>query len=65
MQEQDKEFKIGQKVRYIGGDPDAFVEVGQEGIVHSTDSYWEDCVVFEFNGFNFQDVKKSCLEIVE
>lgn len=33
MQEQNKEFKIGQKVRYLGGDPDAFVKDNIEGII--------------------------------
>jgi len=72
MQEQDKEFKIGQKVRYLGGDPDAFAEDIIEGIIEDDILYWEDsvCVYFE-KGLNnnltsySQFVLKSCLEVVE
>ena len=72
MQEQDKEFKIGQKVCYLGGDPDAFVEDNIEGIIEDDILYWGDsvCVYFE-KGLNnnligySQIILKSCLEIVE
>ena len=72
MQEQNKEFKIGQKVRYLGGDPDAFAEDNIEGIIEDDILYWEDsvCVYFE-KGLNnnltsySQFVLKSCLEVVE
>ena len=69
MQEQDKEFKIGQKVRYLGGDPDAFVKDNIEGIIEDDILYWGDsvCVYFEEDNLTnyFQIVLKSCLEIVE
>ena len=72
MQEQDKEFKIGQKVRYLGGDPDAFVKDNIEGIIEDNVLYWGDSVRVSFeetlndNRKNFsQIVLKSCLEIVE
>ena len=72
MQEQNKEFKIGQKVRYLGADPDAFAEDNIEGIIEDDILYWEDsvCVYFE-KGLNnnltsySQFVLKSCLEVVE
>ena len=72
MQEQDKEFKIGQKVRYLGGDPDAFIKDNIEGIIEDDPLYWGDsmCVYFEevlSNGnlmtYN-QIVLKSCLEVI-
>ena len=72
MQEQDKEFKIGQKVRYLGGDPDAFVKDNIEGIIEDDVLYWGDSVRVSFeetlndNRKNFsQIVLKSCLEILE
>ena len=73
MQEQDKEFKIGQKVRYIGGDPDAFIKDNIEGIIEDDALYWGDSMYVYFeevlsNGnlmtYN-QIVLKSCLEIIE
>ena len=72
MQEQDKEFKIGQKVRYLGGDPDAFVKDNIEGIIEEDVLYWGDSVRVYFeevlnNNLTIypQIVLKSCLEIVE
>ena len=72
MQEQDKEFKIGQKVRYLGGDPDAFVKDNIEGIIEDDILYWGDSVrVYFEKGLNnnltsySQIVLKSCLEVVE
>ena len=72
MQEQDKEFKIGQKVRYLGGDPDVFVKDNIEGIIKEDVLYWGDSVrvyfeeVLDNNLTNYpQIVLKSCLEIVE
>ena len=72
MQEQDKEFKIGQKVRYLGGDPDVFVKNNIEGIIEDDVLYWGDSVrvyfeeVLDNNLTNYpQIVLKSCLEIVE
>ena len=69
---QDKEFKIGQKVRYLGGDPDVFVKNNIEGIIEDDVLYWGDSVRVSFeetlndNRKNFsQIVLKSCLEIVE
>ena len=69
---QDKEFKIGQKVRYLGGDPDVFVKNNIEGIIEDDVLYWGDSVrvyfeeVLNDNRKNFsQIVLKSCLEIVE
>ena len=73
MQEQDKEFKIGQKVRYIGGDPDAFIKDNIEGIIEDDALYWGDSVYIYFEEalsdgnlmtYN-QIVLKSCLEIIE
>ena len=73
MQEQDKEFKIGQKVRYLGGDPDAFIKDNIEGIIEDDALYWGDSMYVYFeevlsNGnlmtYN-QIVLKSCLEIIE
>ena len=72
-QEQDKEFKIGQKVRYLGGDPDAFIKDNIEGIIEDDALYWGDSMYVYFeevlsNGnlmtYN-QIVLKSCLEIIE
>ena len=72
MQEQDKEFKIGQKVRYLGGDPDVFVKNNIEGIIEEDVLYWGDSVRVYFeevlnNNLTIypQIVLKSCLEIVE
>ena len=72
MQEQDKEFKIGQKVRYLGGDPDVFVKNNIEGIIEDDVLYWGDSVRVYFeevlnNNLTIypQIVLKSCLEIVE
>ena len=72
MQEQDKEFKIGQKVRYLGGDPDVFVKDNIEGIIKDDVLYWGDSVRVYFeevldNNLTIypQIVLKSCLEIVE
>ena len=73
MQVKDKEFKIGQKVRYLGGDPDAFIKDNIDGVIEDNTLYWRDsvCVYFEealSNGnlmtYN-QIVLKSCLEIIE
>ena len=72
MQKQDKEFKIGQKVRYLGGDPDVFVKDNIEGIIEEDVLYWGDSVRVYFeevlnNNLTIypQIVLKSCLEIVE
>ena len=71
MQKQDKEFKIGQKVRYLGGDPDVFVKNNIEGIIEDDVLYWGDSVrvyfeeVLNNNLNNSQFILKSCLEIVE
>ena len=72
MQEQNKEFKIGQKVRYLGGDPYAFVKDNMEGIIEDDILYWGDSVrVYFEKGLNnnptsySQIVLKSCLEVVE
>lgn len=69
---QDKEFKIGQKVRYLGGDPDVFVKDNIEGIIEEDVLYWGDSVRVYFeevlnNNLTIypQIVLKSCLEIVE
>ena len=69
---QDKEFKIGQKVRYLGGDPDVFVKDNIEGIIEDDVMYWGDSVRVYFeevlnNNLTIypQIVLKSCLEIVE
>ena len=69
---QDKEFKMGQKVRYLGGDPDAFAKDNIEGIIEDDILYWEDSVRVYFeevlnNNLTIypQIVLKSCLEIVE
>ena len=69
---QDKEFKIGQKVRYLGGDPDVFVKNNIEGIIEDDVLYWGDSVRVYFeevlnNNLTIypQIVLKSCLEIVE
>ena len=65
MQEQDKEFKIGQKVRYLGGDDWTFQEPNSEGfIINDLSNYWEGCVEVEFETQN-QIVSKSYLESVE
>ena len=73
MQVKDKEFKIGQKVRYLGGDPDAFIKDNTIGVIENNTLYWGDSVYVYFeealsNGnlmtYN-QIVLKSCLEIVE
>ena len=72
MQVKDKEFKIGQKVRYLGGDPDAFIKDNIDGVIEDNTLYWRDsvCVYFEEvldnNLMTYsQIVLKSCLEIVE
>lgn len=72
MQEQNKEFKIGQKVRYLGGDPDAFVKDNIEGIIEDDILYWGDSVRVYFEEVlnndltsYYQIVLKSCLEVVE
>ena len=64
MQEQDKEFKIGQKVRYLGGDDLVFQEPNDIGSITKDTSYWEDCIEVKFETY-YQSVLKSCLEIVE
>ena len=68
MQEQNKEFKIGQKVRYLGGDPNAFVKDNIEGIIEDDSLYWGDSVRVYFEEVltsYYQIVLKSCLEVVE
>lgn len=66
MQEQDKEFKIGQKVRYLGGN--AYIVLlytGEVGDVVESDMIgWSECVKARFVS-KYQIVLKSCLEIVE
>ena len=64
MQEQDKEFKIGQKVRYLGGDDFVFQEPNAIGFITDDTSHWKDCIEVEFETHS-QIVLKSCLEIVE
>ena len=64
MQEQDKEFKIGQKVRYLGGDDLVFQEPNAIGFITDDAYYWKDFIEVEFETHS-QIVLKSCLEIVE
>ena len=65
MQEQDKEFKIGQKVRYLGGDDSVEISVGEVGYVVESDVIgWSDCTKVKFNKY-YQIIFKSCLETVE
>ena len=65
MQEQDKEFKIGQKVRYLGGDAHVDLYTGEVGYVVESDVIdWIGCVKVRFATY-YQLVLKSCLEIVE
>ena len=65
MQEQDKEFKIGQKVRYIGGDDCVDPSINSDAIGYVDDIvYCDECVYIRFEKFP-QLILKSCLEIVE
>ncbi len=65
MQEQNKEFKIGQKVRYLGGDAHVDLYTGEVGYVVESDVIdWIGCVKGRFATY-YQLVLKSCLEIVE
>ena len=65
MQEQDKEFKIGQKVRYLGGDAYVDLYTGEVGYVVESDVIdWIEFVEARFDS-KYQLVLKSCLEVVE
>ena len=65
MQEQDKEFKIGQKVRYLGGDAHVYLYTGEVGYVVETNVIdGSGCVKVGFATY-YQIGLKSCLEIVE
>ena len=65
MQEQDKEFKIDQKVRYLGGDAHVYLYTGEVGyVVEPNVIDWIGCVEVRFSTY-YQLVLKSCLEIVE
>ena len=65
MQEQDKEFKIGQKVRYLGGDDCVEIYTREIGyVVESGIVGLGDCKMVKFDNY-YQIVLKSCLEIIE
>ena len=65
MQEQDKEFKIGQKVCYLGGDDRVELYIREIGYVVESDIIgWSGCVMVKFDDY-YQIVLKSCLEVIE